>query len=130
MVMTPRVQGLHVGVTDIHRWRQQDEVHLPETGFRPTPFLPQPQALDAILRRETLDERLARHVVPKDIDAELLVPSTMTATRTALRDRMRRAAIAAPGPQASILAEAAELLSEELVMDSEIQDALAALLRG
>jgi len=130
MATIPRVQNLNVGVTDIHRWRHQDEMHLPETGFRPTPFLPKPEALDAILRRETLDERLARHVVPKDIDADLLVPSTMTSTRTALRDRMRRASASVTGRDAAILAEAAEMLSEELAMDSEIQEALAVLLRG
>lgn len=92
MVMTPRVQGLNVGVTDIHRWRQQDEVHLPESRFRPAPFLPQPQALDAILRRETLDERLARHVVPSTVDPDLLAPAAeLLADEVALDDDVQRA---------------------------------------
>lgn len=130
MATIPRIQSLNVGLTDIHRWRHQDEVHLPETGFRPTPFLPKPDALDAILRRETLDERLARHVVPNDIDADLLVPATMSATRHALRDRMLRASVMVRGDYGKTLAEAIELLNEEVVMDAEVQEALASLLRG
>jgi hypothetical protein len=130
MVMTPRVHGLNVGVTDIHRWRQQDDVHLPESRFRPAPFLPQPQALDAILRRETLDERLARHVVPTTVDPDLLAPAVMSATRVALRDRMVAAATRARGRQAAVLARAAELLADEVALDDDVQRALAALLRG
>jgi len=130
MVTSPRIQGLNVGVTDIGRWRDEDEVHLPERVTRPQPFLPQVQALDAILRRETLDERLARHLVPDTLDPDLMQPAVLSATREGLQARLRHAAaLAPPGPRAA-LGAAAALLSVEVALDREIQEALSVLLRG
>lgn len=130
MVESPRIQGLHVGVTDIGRWRQEDEVHLPERVARPQPFLPQPQALDAILRRETLDERLSKHLVPSTLDPDLMQPPVLSATRQNLRARFLAAAETARGPSRAALAAAAALLETEVALDGEIQEALAVLLRG
>lgn len=132
MVSTSRIQGLNVGVTEIQRWRQSDEQHLPERTVRTQQFLPRPQALDQILRRETLDERLVGYVVPSDIDAELLQPAVMGATREALRRRMieARDATDGRGRAGAALAAAASLLDTEVALDFEVREALAALLRG
>lgn len=130
MVETSRIQGLHIGVTDIGRWRHEDEVHLPERVSRPQPFLPQPQALDAILRRETLDERLTRHLVPSTLDPDLMQPPVLSATRQSLRARFLEAAAATRGPSRAALTAAAALLEAEVALDTEIQEALAVLLRG
>lgn len=130
MVSTSRIHGLHVGVTDIGRWRQEDEVHLPERVSRAQPYLPQPQALDAILKRQTLDERLSRHLVPATLDPELLNASVLTAMRETLQAQMLDQAGKVEGAQRVALEEAAALLAVEMDLDRDIQEALAVLLRG
>lgn len=130
MASTPRIHGLNVGVTDIGRWREQDEVHLPERVSRPQPFLPQPQALDAILRRETLDERLSRHLIPKTLDPDLLQAPVLSAIRQALQERMLAQVPVATASERAALESAAALLAVECELDEAIQEALAVLLRG
>ena len=130
MASTPRIHGLNVGVTDIGRWREQDEVHLPERVSRPQPFLPQPQALDAILRRETLDERLSRHLIPKTLDPDLLQAPVLSAIRQALQERMLAQVPVATASERAALESAAALLAVECELDETIQEALAVLLRG
>jgi hypothetical protein len=125
----PRIQSLRVGVSGIERWRVEDEVHLPERGQQAPLFLPETRPLDAILKRETLEEKLLGHLVPNEIDAELMKPSVMTAARHALRDHFADAA-SQGGPGADALAFAANLMETEVELDAEIQEALAALLRG
>ncbi|MGR3483832.1 MAG: hypothetical protein ACU0BF_00665 [Paracoccaceae bacterium] len=128
----PRVQSrarpLGVGITDVDRWRREDEAHLPPGGPAAPAFVPEPRPLDAVLRRETLDERLSSYLVPADIDPDLLAPAVMAQTREGLRARFARAAEGtAPG---SALPRALALLSDEVTLDHEVRAALAALLRG
>ena len=126
---TSRIQSLNVGVAGIQRWRVEDEVHLPERREQAPLFLPETRPLDAILKRETLEEKLLGYLVPSEIDAELMKPAVMTAARHALRDHFQDAA-ASGREGARALAVAGELMETEVELDAEIQQALAALLRG
>lgn len=124
MVATSRIAGLNVGVSAIDRMRVEDDVHLPSDS--PTAralFLPQVQALDAILSRPTLEERLAFDVVPDRIVAELMAPEVLGGTRLGLASRLS----ASDHPE---IRAAGQLLEHEVTLDEEIQEALAELLRG
>ena len=125
-----RPAPLQVGISDVGRWRKEDEVHLPtETRAHPL-FLPETQALDRILRRETLDERLARDVVPDDITPELMEPRVLSETRKRLAERLFETGVLARGAAKEAILEGADLLDQEVEMDADIQEALALLLRG
>ena len=125
-----RPTNLNVGLTGVDRWTKQDDVHLPEETRAHPLFLPEPRPLDQILKRETLDERLARDVVPSSLTKELLEPSVLTATRKKLAERLLEAGMRAPDIARDRILAGAALLDEEVAMDSEVQEALAALLRG
>jgi len=131
MVDSPRrIAALNVGVTEINEWRALDEQHLPQGGRSLPTFFPEVRPLDAILRRQTLDERLANDVVPDEINPELLQPAVLSETRKSLRNRLAAAAGNATGQaRADILAGAA-LLETEVALDEEIREALSVLLRG
>lgn len=131
VVETPRrIASLNVGLTEIREWRALDDQHLPEGGRTRPAFFPEIRPLDAILRRETLDERLAGDVVPDEISPELLLPLVLSETRKSLRKRLEEAAARAHGQaRAEILAGAA-LMETEVALDDEIREALSALLRG
>ena len=125
-----RIASLNVGVTEIAEWRALDEQHLPEGGRTLTAFFPEVRPLDAILRRETLDERLAGDVVPDELSPDLLLPAVLSETRKSLKRRLEAAAGLASGQaRAEILAGTA-LLETEVALDDEIREALSALLRG
>lgn len=125
-----RIASLNVGVTEINQWRALDDQHLPPGGRTLPAFFPEVRPLDAILRRETLDERLAADVVPDEISPELLLPAVLSYTRKSLKKRLEEAAMRATGrARADILAGTA-LLETEMALDEEIREALSALLRG
>lgn len=125
-----RPAALNIGVTGVDHWRRTDEVHLPD-GKRPSAFfLPETRPLDAILRRETLDERLARDVVPSELSPELLEPPVLTATRISLRDRLAQAAARAGGRAQQEINAGVAQLEQEVELDEEIREAIAALLKG
>lgn len=125
-----RIGPLNSGLADIRRWRESDEVHLPP-GQRPrVPFLPEQRPLDAILRRETLEERLAGFIIPDRISPELGEPGAIARAREALHQRFAALARVSPPGTAAVLQAAAELLARETVLDEEVRTALAALLRA
>ncbi|WP_417262998.1 hypothetical protein [Celeribacter sp.] len=124
MASSTRIAGMHIGVSGIDRLRAEDDVHLPtDSPVARAIFLPQVQALDAILARHTLDERLALDVVPESISADLITPSALSATRLALAEKF--ASGDGPAMQA-----AGALLQQEAGLDEEVQKALAELMRG
>ncbi|NIZ12030.1 hypothetical protein [Phaeobacter sp. HF9A] len=124
MAVSSRIAGLHVGVNQIDRLRVEDDVHLPrESSAARTIFLPQVQALDAILARHTLDERLALDVVPDRISAELMTPVGLSTTREDLAARFE----AATHPK---VRAAGALLRQEAGLDEEVRMALAELMQG
>lgn len=125
-----RIAGLNVGLVGINEWRALDEQHLPPGGGTRPAFFPEVRPLDAILRRETLDERLAGDVVPDELSSELLMPAVLGQVRKSLKARLEAAGLRASGQaRADILAGAA-LLEAEVALDEEIREALSALLRG
>ena len=121
------IRGLNVGVSDIQRWRRSDEVHLPTEKPTGPLFLPETRPLDAILKRETLDERLKSFLAPEAIDPDLLQPSVLTETRKSIAAKV---ALAADAGGQSVLDKGADLLDQEIDLDDAVREALAALLRG
>jgi hypothetical protein len=125
-----RIGPLNAGLADIRRWRESDEVHLPQGQTPRVPFLPEQRPLDAILRRETLEERLTGFIVPDRISPELGEPGAIARTRESLQARFMALSHVASGRQADTLRAAADLLAQEGALDAEVQAALAALLRA
>lgn len=125
-----RIRPLNTGLTDIARWRESDEVHLPVGRTLGLPFMPELRPLDAILRRETLEERLAGLVLPSRISASLAEPGALRRAREAVAKRFRQAQGRSLSPDAAALAAAEALLERETELDEEVQMALAALLRA
>lgn len=124
-----RVNKLDVGVEGIHRWRETDEVHLPSAGRLAPAFVPEQSALDEILRRPSLDERLVSLMQPQRLDQELLEAPILSQTRRRTREFF--ADMAEREPYAgNELRQAAELLAEDVELDETVSTALAALLRG
>ena len=125
-----RIRPLDIGVESITRWQREDEVHLPKEGPLAPTFLPLYRALDEILRRPSLDERLPRLLQPSTLDPNLLEPAAMTEARldarTLIADHARRAS----GRRRQVFEEAALLLDDDANLDDEVRAALAMLLRG
>lgn len=127
---TRRIAGLHIGLTEINYLRALDDQHLPEGGRTRPAFFPEVRPLDAILRRETLDERLAADVVPDELSSELLLPAVLGEVRKSLKARLEQAALRASGRARADIMAGASLLETEVALDEEIREALSALLRG
>ena len=125
-----RIGPINAGIADIRRWRDSDEVHLPPGSLVRTPFVPEQRPLDAILRRETLEERLAGFIIPARLSPELGEVGAIRAAREALQDRFRKAALHMTARRPSVLQAAVQLLDHECALDEEVQTALAALLRA
>lgn len=125
-----RIRSFDIGLESIGRWQIEDEIHLPAAGPRGLAWLPQPQALDAILRRPTLDERLPQLLQPARIDPALLEPARLSATRLATAATFRQAARRAEGRRGALFAAAADMLLDDAALDDEIRAAIGALLRG
>lgn len=125
-----RIGPINTGLADIQRWRDSDEVHLPQGNMIRTPYVPEQRPLDAILRRDTLEERLAGFIAPSQLSPELGEPGAIRAAREALQARFRALAKRSSGRGATALEAAAHLLDHERALDDEVQTALAALLRA
>lgn len=125
-----RIRPLNTGLTDIARWRESDEVHLPAARTLGLPFMPELRPLDAILRRETLEERLAGLVLPGRISASLAEPGALRRAREAMVMRFRQGRGRSLPRDAAALEAAERLLERETELDEEVQIALAALLRA
>ena len=125
-----RVKNLDVGVEQISRWQIADETHLPVDAKIAPKFMPGEQALERILNRPSLDERLPRLLQPEFIDPDLLEPSVLAEQREAVLERFTDASKTAKGAAKTALNEAVKVLSDELEFDGEIREALATLMRG
>lgn len=125
-----RVQKLDVGLADISRWQIEDEQHLPRDGALTQKFLPQANALDQILRRPSLDERLPNMLEPETVDSDLLDPSVLTDARLGALQVFQEASKHAESEVQVALQRVAAILSQEVELDHDIRTALAALFRG
>lgn len=127
----PRIQPLEVGVETIARWRVDDEQHLPKDKKAPPVFLPETRALDEILHRPSLDERLPNLLRPERIDPDLLRPARVSDIRRGLAQRFRDLEQAASSEvRRTVFAAAATVLEEDVALDDEVRSSLALLLRG
>ena len=125
-----RTQRLDFGLESISRWRLQDENHLPTAGRTAPQFLPRQFALDKILHRPALDERLTDLLKPATIASDLLEVGVLSATRQSTQAILAGAAQSSQGPARTSLAAAAAVLAEEVYLDDAVRSALAALLQG
>lgn len=125
-----RVQKLDVGLADISRWQIEDEQHLPRDGALTQKFLPHVQALDQILRRPSLDERLPNMLEPEIVDSDLLDPSVLTDARLGALAVFQEARELAESDVKAALDQVTTILSQEVELDNDIRTALAALFRG
>jgi hypothetical protein len=125
-----RIRNLDVGVERITHWAVGDDLHLPQEGGRIPAFLPQQPALDEVLRRPSLDERLPDLLQPTNLDPGLLAPSAMTETRAELQQIFAQGAAAHDGETGDLFRSAAGLLGADAFLDRETRAALAMLLRG
>ena len=126
-----RARPLGVGVESIARWRIDDEQHLPSDRQAPG-FLPETRALDDILRRPSLDERLPDLLRPDTLDPDLMHPAVMSAMREGMARRFRDLETA-PGidaGQREAFAAAAAVMESDASLDKEVRASLAVLLRG
>ena len=126
-----RIKNLDVGVEQVTHWQAADEVHLPAEDKVAPAFLPQERALDAILQRPSLDERLPNLLEPSGLDPSLLEPAALARTRDELGSLFRRAAASAHDHEDSaVFSAAAEVIAADQRLDDEVRTALAMLLRG
>ncbi|MCT4684982.1 MAG: hypothetical protein N4A39_14755 [Roseicyclus sp.] len=120
-----RLPHLGIGVSGYDRIRPLAEDHLPTSGTSTRPiFLPETEALDAVLRPASLEERLAMDVVPTALDQGLTEPATMTETRLSLAAAFRDAVLG------GVTDDVARMLEHEAELDEEIRTAMALVLRG
>lgn len=125
-----KIRSFEIGVEAITQVGRGEETHLPPEGPVAPAFLPQPAALDAILRRPSLDERLPALLQPASLDPTLLDPAALSEARHDAAAAFADAASQATGQRRRILAQAAIALEEAVRLDDEVRAALAALLRG
>lgn len=125
-----KIRSFEIGVESFTRAEPGEGAHLPREGALSPTFLPKPGHLDAVLRRPSLDERLPQLLEPRNLDAALLEPATLSATRRAAGAHMAEAARRALGQRRRILEEAALILGEDAELDDEVRAALAALLKA
>ena len=125
-----KVKSFDVGLELITRVGFGEDVHLPTEGPLGPTFLPEVRPLDDVLHRPSLDERLPRLLQPSSLDADLLEPSVLAATRLSSRELFADAARRSAGHRRRVLDQAALYLEEDVVLDDEVRTALATLLRG
>ncbi|RVU12575.1 hypothetical protein [Methylobacterium oryzihabitans] len=125
-----KIGSLDTGLESVTRVRPRDEARLPAEGPLAPAFVPQPAALDAVLRRPSLDERLPDLLQPRALDPGLLQPAALTEARLAAGAAFATAARRATGHRRRILDEASRMLAEDAALDDEVRTALAALLRA
>lgn len=131
--MVGRIGRFDHGLAGVTRWQVRDETHLPDSPKLAPAYAPVQPKLAEILRRPTLDERLPDMLSPPFVSPELMDPTVMSDTRREAAQSFRSLAAGAragDGSLAGAMAKAAEVLEEDVVLDEEIREALAALLRG
>ncbi len=125
-----RVQNLNVGVDSVSRLRVGEDAPLPQEGTLHPVFMPVPQALDEVLKRPSLDERLPALLQPETLDTELLEPTALSHTREEIRNILTAKADLETGANKEALDYAVAYLNDAVALDDEVRHALAALLKG
>jgi hypothetical protein len=124
------IKGLDRGIESVSRLRIEDETHLPSDKKLRQPFLPRDRALDEILHRPSLDERLPVLLQPAYLDPDMLEPWVMTRLRQTVRQRFADLARKSSGRRREIFERVVAILHDDEALDDELRTALAALLSG
>jgi len=103
---------------------------LPASGHPARALVSRVAPTEAVPLDETPGERLARLLVPAQIDISLSEPIVVEQTRRELTQLFYRAAESSGGPVADHFTRAATLLKEEQSLWSDTEQALVALLRA
>ena len=118
------------GIENVARWRESDEIHLPAGPPAGPAFLPRRRPLDEVLHRPSLDERLTDLLQPRGVDPDLLHPARLRDARLAVAAAFERLSVHASGGNRETLRHAIVELDDAAGLEDEIQEALAALMRG
>jgi hypothetical protein len=124
------IKSLDRGIESVSRLGIEDEIHLPSDKKLRQPFLPRHRALDEILHRPSLDERLPALLQPDHLDPDLLEPWMMMKVRRTVRQSFADLAKKASGRRREIFERVVAILHDDEALDEDLRTALAALLSG
>ncbi len=124
------VPKLDTGLVDISYVQRNDELHLPRDGILTPKFQPEPQALDKILNRPTLDERVSILVRPHSVDGDLLVPFTRSEIRVEALTVFEKESVGADSETRKVLDPVVKFLKKTEEYEFELDEAFAALHKG
>ncbi len=108
----------------------EEHVRLPEGKTLSPVFLPQARQLDEVLNRPSLDERLPSLLEPELSDTEFLKPNVLSELRKNVQHLLLSSSVKVQGREREILKKGADILKNDVLLDEELQAALAALLKG
>lgn len=125
-----RVASITIGVDEVSNWKIEDHVQLPEGKKLAPVFLPEVRPLNEILYRPTLDERLPSLLQPNLSQTDILLPSELSELRKEIQCMFAAAAAREQGEKRRVLKDVASLLMGDVILDEDLQSALAMLLQG
>ncbi|EEA96420.1 Type III secretion system YscX (type_III_YscX) [Pseudovibrio denitrificans] len=125
-----RVASITIGVNEVSNWKVEDQVQLPEGKKLAPVFLPEVRPLHEVLHRPTLDERLPALLLPDLSETDILLPTELSEMRKELQRLFAAAALREQGERKRILKSVADLLMGDVLLDEDLQAALAMLLQG
>ncbi|KZK79799.1 hypothetical protein PsAD13_03964 [Pseudovibrio sp. Ad13] len=125
-----RVASITIGVNEVSNWKVEDQVQLPEGKKLAPVFLPEVRPLNEVLYRPTLDERLPSLLLPDLSETDILLPTELSEMRKELQRLFAAAALREQGERQRVLKGVADLLMGDVLLDEDLQAALAMLLQG
>lgn len=125
-----RIADLDTGLERISQWANTNAFQLPEKSAPSAGYLPQAGALEVVLGRRSLNDQLVALLLPSRLEAGLLEPAVMETTRKELIGYFSHRAGSNPTPAMEPFRAASDLLASEDILFSDVQSALALLLRG
>ncbi|WP_063299046.1 type III secretion apparatus assembly protein SctX [Pseudovibrio sp. WM33] len=125
-----RVASITIGVNEVSNWKVEDQIQLPEGKKLAPVFLPEVRPLNEVLHRPTLDERLPSLLLPDLSETDILLPTELSEMRKELQRLFAAAALREQGERRRVLKGVADLLMGDVLLDEDLQAALAMLLQG
>ena len=125
-----RVASITIGVNEVSDWKVEDQVRLPESKKLAPVFLPEVRPLHDVLHRPTLDERLPSLLLPDLSETDILLPAELSELRRELQRLFAATALREQGERRRVLKDVADLLMGDVLLDEDLQVALAMLLQG
>lgn len=124
-----RISDLSTGLERISHTNDNGVFQLPVRQMSHTEYLPQVSPLDAVIGRKILDHRLIDMLLPPALDSNLLAPPVLTATRKEVIANFKLRA-ETEGAKSSPFTQGLDMMRKEDALFSQVQSALAVLLRG